>query len=205
MATFTITNLTSNEVHLGDFYKTLAGNEVLVLEDRSPNEVPDLKSVIAKLAAGSISFSVDYTAEEISTGMMSPPNAVEAQDFQQVAAADVASPIICFRKEMVAGGGGAPDDVEIFAAGALPYTMRVLDVIGLIDTAVVASTLSIRDEAAGAGTESAALDSGSAGRVVDPNKTVSAVYTPGATKGLFIRRSDNGVAGEVQVYVRREG
>lgn len=205
MATFTITNLTSEDIYLGDFYAWCRVGTPMVLENRSADEVSGLRVTQEQLAAGNISFVITSTAAELASGLLAPSNTVEARDFQQVAAADVAAPVQVLFKAFAAGVGGSPDDVVVYAAGELPYKMRILDVIGFVDTTVVAATVDVQDEAAGAGTTAATLDFATAtGRVTNDTFTGTTVYDTGATKGLFLRRSDDGVAGEVLIYVRRE-
>jgi hypothetical protein len=205
MAQIVITNIHTEAVHLGDFYKTLAVGETITLENRDPNELSGMPTVQTALAAAQISLVITPSADELASGLLTPKNAVEAQDFQAVAAADPAAPIQVIYKAFAAGTPGTPDDVVIYAANALPYKMRVLDVIGFVATNIAAETVKVNDEAAGAGTDAATLDYGAAtGRVVDAAVTATTVYTPGATKGLFLRRSDQGVAGEVLILVRRE-
>lgn len=203
MATFTIVNLSSDPIPMGDFYfRDLAVGETLVLTDRSASEVSSLRVVQEELAAGNISFSVAYTAAELASGLMSPPNSIGGDDFQEVAAATPMAPVSTFYKAFVAGGGG-PDDVVIFAANNLPFKFRVLDAHVKVSAPIGGATLLLRDEAAGAGNLLASMSGAAAGRDEMSDNT-TAVATPGATKGLFLRRSDNGVAGEVIVTVRRE-
>jgi len=205
MATFTITNLTSADIYIGDFYATCRVGTPLVLTNRSVDEVPGLRVTQEQLALGNISFSITPTTDEEASGLMAPTNSVQAQDFQRVAAGDAAAPVQVFFKAFAAGAGGAPDDVTIFAANALPYKMRILDVIGFVSVNIATHTVDVQDEAAGAGTAAASLDYGAAtGRVVDTTVTGTTVYDVGATKGLFLYRSDSGVAGEVLIYARRE-
>jgi hypothetical protein len=203
MATFTITNVSSGEVHLGDFYYTMDAGEVLTLTNRSPSEVPGLASVQAALAAGDITFSIAYTADELDSGLMTAPNTVGGDDTQEVAAADLLALPTSIYNEVAAGGGGAPDDVTLYALDAVPFKFRVLQAWFDVTTAVGASTCELNDEAAAAGTTLATFSTGAAG-LVPTTSDIGAVLTPSATKGLFLRRSDSGVAGNLIVLVRRE-
>lgn len=203
MATFTITNISSSEVRLGDFYLTIAAGATKTLQNRTVDEVPGLVSVQREVAAGNITFTVTPSAAELASGLLSPPNSISGDDFQQVAAADLLSGVAVIRQSFVAGGGGAPDDVAIYALNALPYKFRVLDAHAKIATAVGGSSLQLRDEAAGAGNLLATMSSAAVGRQ-DMSDNLTAVATPGATKGLFLRRSDDGAAGEVIITIRRE-
>jgi len=201
MAKFTIVNLTSDAIHLGDFYYTLPGGATLELENRSPSEVPGLRVVQEQLALGNISFSIEYTADELASGLMAPPNSITGDDFQEVAAAALLSGVALLRINCPVGGGGA-DDVVAYALDNLPYKFRVVDAWAKISTAV-AGTWELRDEAAGAGNVLATMDSTSLGRA-DASDNASAVATPAVTKGLFVYRSDSTAVGEVFVLIRRE-
>lgn len=203
MADITITNITSEDVHLGDLYNTLRAGESWVLEERSPLELDGMKSVKDAVLANKISVSVAYSAADVAAGFTTPVQAVEAADVLAVAADGSVCPGLVIRKVLTAGGGGA-DDVTIFAAGSLPFKMRVVDVIGFVVTNA-AGTWQVRDEAAGAGTLANTVDSTTAGRVPgDAPSNATVVLTPGASKGLFIRRSDNTTDGEVFIVLRPE-
>ena len=122
-----------------------------------------------------------------------------------VAATDVASGLVLFHKAFTAGGGGSPDDVTVIAANALPFKFRVVDAWAAIGTGIGASTLNVYTRAAGAGTLLAGpIDSASAQLARMTGPTASVVATPASTEGVFVRRSDDGVAGEVFILVRRE-
>ena len=92
MAKFTIKNLTANPVHLGDFYTTIQPGATIVLTNRSADELPGLSSVQKQIVAGAISLLVEYTDDEKSSGMLSPPEAIGAEDDAPVAAAAVPAP-----------------------------------------------------------------------------------------------------------------
>lgn len=204
MATITITNLTSEVQHIGDLYADLSASPgTIVLNNRAANELDGMRSLKALILAGSVSVSVAYSAADVASGFTTPIQSVEPKDILPVAADGMTAGIV-LRKAMVAAGPGAPDDVEIFAVGALPFKLRVVDFWAQVVTNI-AGSLQLRDEAAGAGTLAGTVDSTTAGRIqgtAPSNATV--VLTPGATKGLFIRRSDNGVDGEVFVLLRPE-
>jgi hypothetical protein len=62
-----------------------------------------------------------------------------------------------------------------------------------------------RSAAAGGGTLAAEIDAAANGRRGQTaTVTASQVFTPGALVGLFLRRSDSAIAGEVFIAVRRE-
>lgn len=202
MASVVITNLRTYAVPLGDLgSKSLAASEVVTI-DRPTNALPAMKSLIAALAAGDISVTVTPTAAEIASGFLSPPQSVQAQDTAPVAAADVVAGVpFTIRKAFVAAAAGTADDVEIIAANALPRKFRVLSAVAYFPTAIGSSTAQLRSRAAGAGTLLGAFDSSVA---VSQSSTPPATITPGALEGLFLRRSDRGVAGEVVVTCQAE-
>lgn len=108
------------------------------------------------------------------------------------------------RKAFTAGGGGAPDDVVIYNANA-PFGFRVVDTAALISTAIASETVTLRDAAAGGGNAlSDDLDAATVGRKRDPAATVTATGTVAVAGTLVLRRSDNGLAGEVIVTIRPE-
>jgi hypothetical protein len=204
MATLTITNLTSGQYNVSELYKTLAAGEAVSVE-RAASDIPGMKQIIEDVANGVLSMSVVYSAEELATGLMQPPWSVEAKDMAPVAAADPAAGLITIRKPFTAGVAGTADDVTIYAAGALPYKLRVLSAMAYIVTAIALSTIEVRSRAGGLGTLAGTLSSAATGNVdgtVPSNATVA--LATGATEGLFLRRSDRGVAGEVILTCRME-
>jgi len=202
MATLTITNLTAEAVYLADLYTEVPANSSIDVQ-RSASDLPRMRALQSAMADGKVSLAVVYSAAELGSGLQAPPDAIEAQDIAPVAAADAFSAGSVIRAALVAGGGGSPDDVEVKAVGQLPFKFRVIDAWAKIVTAVGASTLEVRTQAAGGGTLLASLDSAATGRA-DASDTASAVATPGATEGLFIRRSDDAVVGEVFILIRPE-
>jgi len=203
MATFTIVNTSSSEVHLGDFYTTLAAGATLTLSDRSPNEVPDLKSVTDALAAGTITFSITYTANEYAQSMTAAANSVAAADLQETSLSEYkASPVQVFWAPFPAGATGLADDVVAMYAGTMPYPVHITHCICRISTAVASETIQIRNEAAGAGLLLGAFSGAATGNPVD-TVTASSGFSPSATNGLFVRRSHDGIAGEAFIYCRR--
>lgn len=204
MSKLTITNLTGSPVHIGDIYYTIPANGSVVVE-RDASDLSGMVALQKAVTAGQVAASIAYETWETASGLVAAPGSVEARDLAPVAATAAAAVVQTIRKSFTAGVPGTADDVVIFAAGALPYKMRILDVVALVSTNIALSTLTVRDEAAGAGTAAAVLDSATTGRKMpDGSITASVVYTPGVTKGLFLRRSDRGVAGEVVLTVRQE-
>jgi len=204
MATITITNLTGAVVHVGDLYADIPANGALVLNNRSALELDGMQSLKDLILATSVSVSIAYSAADVAAGFMTPAQSVQAVDIIPVVADGSMNPVAILRKAMVAGGGGA-DDVTIYAAGQLPFKMRVCDVFAFVKTAAGGSTVAVRTRAAGAGTLLSTVDSAATGRVAGAAPSdATVVATPGALEGLFLRRSDNTVVGEVFVLLRPE-
>jgi hypothetical protein len=104
-------------------------------------------------------------------------------------------------KTFAAGAGGSADDVAIFTANA-PYAFDIIDVQAIVTTAVSGSTLQLRDTAAGAGsTLSDALTAATTGVKRNTTATTSPAVARNGT--LIIRRSDSGIAGQLNVTVLR--
>jgi hypothetical protein len=199
-----VTNISSDPVYIRDLYIEIPAGES-VTTDRAASDMSGMSGLIEALDAGTVSVSLTPSAAEIASGFLTPPQAVQAVDMAPVAAAEIAAGLVVLRVPLVAGGGGSPDDVTAYAANALPFKFRVLDAWAMISTGVGASTLNAYTQAAAAGTLLAGpIDSALAGIVRMTGPNASALAVPGATEGLFIRRSDDGVAGEVFLLVRRE-
>lgn len=199
-----VTNISSSPVYIRDLYHEIpVGGSITTA--RAASDLSGMDGLIEALDAGTVSVSVTPTVAEIASGFLTPPQAVQAVDMAPVAAADVAAGLIILRVPLVAGLGGAPDDVVAYAANALPYKMRVLDAWAMIGTGVALSNINVYDQAAGAGNLLAGpLDATAAhiARITGP--TASVVATPAALVGLFVRRDDSAIAGEVFLLVRRE-
>ena len=84
------------------------------------------------MADGNVSLSVTYSADEVQSGLHAPPSTIEAVDVAPVAVATPAAALVTIYKPLAPGGGGSPDDVEIFPAGSLPFKFRILDCIVLV-------------------------------------------------------------------------
>jgi len=202
MATLLITNISSDVVNLGDFYTSLAVGASIEVE-RSSSDIPGLSALIRELAAGSVTLSVTYSADEISSGLQSPDKAVEARDIAPgVAGGDGLDPGILMKFDVPVGGGGA-DEVTLIAAGSLPYPFQVCDVWAKISTAVAGSWV-LGDQAGGAGQDIATLSSAATGTRIPSTAPLTSIAVPlGATKGLFLARSDSTAIGEVFAIIKR--
>lgn len=203
MATLRITNVDSSELFLSDIYSTIAvGKYVDVTRDAS--DIPRMQSLASAIADGKATLAVTYSADELASGIMAPPAAIGAADMAPVASTDKASGLVLIRIPMTALAAGTADDVTGYAVNTLPFKFRVCDAWAHVSANIAASTLSVRTQAAGAGTLLATLSGNATGRNSMTAPTASAVATPGATEGLFVRRSDRAVAGEVMLLCRVE-
>jgi hypothetical protein len=200
-----ITNLSATDpVTIRDLYTTIAPSGVVTIT-RKASELPAMGGLQAALAAGAVSLSVTPTADEIASGLLAAPQTVQAADSAPVAAAAVDAMDITMRLPFAAAAAGTADDVTIYALNALPYKMRVIWAKAIVGTAIGSATAAVRTQSAGAGTLVATMDFGTAGLVPSPNTGfATVVLTPGSSVGLFVRRSDRGVAGEILLSVRRE-
>lgn len=204
MATFTITNLTSEEIYLGDLRISVKTTEPRILQNRSTSELADLTTTMERFAAGDIAFDVTLSVAEKASGLLLAQNTVNGEDVAEVAAAEVLAVSPTLFKDMAAGGGGSPDDVTIYAAGAVPFKFRVLDAWAWVDSTPGASSVTIRTEAAGAGDVLATFDTGTTGLKQSTTALGTVVVTPGAAIGVFGRRSDDAIDGRVFLLIRRE-
>ena len=218
MATLRITNLTTSPYWLNDIYATIPASTAAVpyLDvQRAPAEVSAMLGLEAAVADGTLSVAVTYSADELAAidsanqplASLLVDGSVTDAAIAPVAASAIAAAPVTFRKAFAAAAAGTPDDVTVYAVNTLPYKIRIIGASASISTAIGGSGLTIRSAAGGAGTLAATISSAAAG--VNPVMSLgagnaSAVLTPGASVGLFIRRSDRGVAGEVFIQARRE-
>jgi hypothetical protein len=201
----TITNISAAPVAIGDLYTTIpVGGSVST--KRSASQLSAMVGLQKEVQAGTVTVAAVEEAHETASGLAIPPGTVEAADAAPVAATAVAAATFEIRKPFTAAAAGAADDVVIYAAGALPFKMRILDAYVLVATiGTGAALLTVRDEAAGAGTAAAVFSSAATGRISPSSAfTASTLLTPGAAKGLFLRRADRDAAGEVVITARRE-
>jgi len=206
MADVTITNLTALPLLIQDLYTSVPANGSITVS-RYAADLSRMASLQAAVAAGSAVVSVALTAAEAASGLAVPSATVEAQDMAPVAATVAIGTELEIRKSFTAAAAGAADDVAIFAAGALPYKMRVLDAYAMVSAVSAAGgqLLQIYDQAAGAGTLCAEMSSAATGRAGQTaTVTATQVVTPGASVGLFVHRLNRDAAGEVVIKVRRE-
>jgi len=202
MASLLITNVSSETLFLRDIYKELdAGESVTV--DRTSAQLQSMTGLHEMVTDGLVTVAYTRSADEIASGY-DLPLVVAGDDMPAVASTDLASGVTLIRKSFAAAAAGTADDVTVYAANALPFKFRVLDAWMLVATNIASSTVTVRTQAAGAGTLLATLSANATGRVSTTAPTASALATPGASEGLFLRRSDRGAAGEVFLLVRKE-
>lgn len=196
MATIVVTNVGASEVYCSDLYTSIAAG-ASVTTTRTAGDLSRMAGLHALVAAGSCTVAVTYSDAEKASGMVDTGAAASA-------AAGLGDTDV-IRVPLVAGTPGTADDVTVYAVNTLPYKkLRVLDAYAVISTGI-AGTLQVRSAAAGAGTLCAEIDSTNTGRAGQTaTVTASQVLTNGASVGLFVRRSDRGVAGEVHIVVRPE-
>lgn len=199
----TVTNISSAPVPLGDIYTTIPVGGSVTFK-RSASQISAMVSLQKAVTAQQVTVLAVEEAFETASGLATAPGTVGADDMKVVAATDAAAAPIEFRKAFAAGIAGTPDDVVVYAANTLPYKIRITNASALVSTAIALSTLDVRDQAAGAGQLAATMSSAATGPQPMTGPNVSVVLTPGALIGLFIRRSDRGVAGEVVITARRE-
>lgn len=200
MATITVTNISSGEVYLSDLYTKLAAS-ASVSTDRAVSDLSKMKGLQSLVAAGSCTVSIAYTADEKNSGM------VDEGEGAVGATGTTMSTCQIIRLPIAAGGGGSADDVTVYALGALPFKkMRIVDVVAYVSAGASGGrTMQVRSAAAGAGTLCGEVGAAANGRQAQTvTVTATQVLTNGGTVGLFVRRSDSAIAGEIEITVRQE-
>jgi hypothetical protein len=198
MADVTITNLSSSApLLIQDLYVDIpAGGSVTTT--RSPADLQGMKSLQAAVADGNATVSVAYTADELASGLVLDNGA-------PVSATTVQSGELTFRLALAAGGSGVPDDTVIFPVGAMPASYRILDMYIMVSTLKAASTITLEDELAGAGTTYLTYSGAAAGRIEMDGATTALPLVPkDATHGLIVRRNDGDLVCEVVIVARAE-
>jgi hypothetical protein len=197
MATLVVTNLTTSPVYVADLYVTIAASGSITTT-RAASDLPRMAGLQSLIQVGTVSASVTFTATEQASGLVG--QGIVAQAATGVSTEEVV------RVPLTAGTPGTADDVTVYALGKLPAAkLRVMEAYALISTNIAASTLQIRSATGGLGTLCGEISSAALGHAdLDTTVTASQVLTNGASVGLFIRRSDRGVAGEVFITLRPE-
>lgn len=156
----------------------------------------------------SITITSDQVQRAALTGDVTSPansnattlsNALVAPNHLALLAASVGA-IFAVHATFAAGAGGSADDVTIFSTNA-PVGFLSLHIIARISTAVLGSTVTVRDAAAGGGNALSTAMSSAATGVVQTNSSLP--HSIAANGSLFVRRSDSGVAGAVTIIAIR--
>lgn len=158
-------------------------------------------------SAGAVSGSVRVPTAGSGRWLVTVPSALAlpdgSVDLGALATVSAAGegPLIVIRKAFTAAGPGAADDVTVYAS-AVPYAMRFVDVWCDVATAISAKTAQLRTATAGGGSAlSDAFDCATTG--VKRNTAVTASSTVAAGSSIYLRRSDNGLAGEVFILAMK--
>ncbi len=141
----------------------------------------------------------DYGALSIANGDVAAATLTPIKD--AVVDADGLGQMQVIRKAFTAAGPGVADDVTIYSANA-PFGFRVVDVWVNIATAISGKTVTLRDAATGGGNALSDAISGTSTGVVR-NTALTATRSIAANGSLIIRRSDNGLAGEMFIAIQK--
>lgn len=107
-----------------------------------------------------------------------------------------------YQTVITAGGGGAADDVVILNPVAGALNMRLADCWFNVGTAVVGSSVRVRDQPGGVGTAvSGTLSTAATGTV--RNSNIGQLLGWASSTGLYLRRTDSGVAGVLYMLTAR--
>lgn len=210
----TITNLTSDPVLIPDITDStlvVPGSGSITLEDVKPTILRYADRLRALQSNLTLSLDLDLTDNFSSTPRARFPvisdRAVGADQLNNYVSNSPFFTHITLRSRFVAGGTA---DVEAVSPGALAgfgagtNATRVMDALLLVSTAVGGSTVDLRDEAAGAGTLLGSFDTATTGRKTTNATSTTRINPDGLTKGLYLNRSDAGVAGELIITCRHE-
>ena len=198
MATLTVTNPGSSPIYVADLYVTIAAGKS-VATTRYVSDLSRMAGLHALVQAGSVTVSVAYSAAEQASGLV-------YQGLTASPAAGLADEEV-IRFAITAGGGGSADDVTLYALNALPYKkMRIVDAWAVVSAGASGGrTIQVRTATGGLGTLCAEVGAAANGRQAQTaTVTSTSAITNGASVGLFARRSDSAIAGELFVVVRPE-
>lgn len=116
-----------------------------------------------------------------------------------VVASNIAIPFVIY--VAFAAGGGAADDVTVYAAAA-PFAFRIIDVTVIIATPVLLSSVQLRDATGGGGAVlSSSLSTSIAPNTVRNDDTTTRTVPLGGS--VYLRRSTGSVAGELVITAIR--
>jgi predicted RecA/RadA family phage recombinase len=126
---------------------------------------------------------------------------VAPEDLSDADGSGFAIPLV-LSATLEAGVGGNPDDVQVYAVDTLPFPFVVFKVEAAYTAGHgVGQSLEIRTAAGGLGTLVATVgaeDSDDQVLIADPDAVI-----PGETAGLFVRRSDDALAGVVVLHAAK--
>ena len=198
-----ITNISIDKWPVASAGITILAGETRVI-DRTLDEVLSMRELHRDIAAGIFVIELTPTPDELASEILTSA----FREFP-VLATDLLSGDITVRKSFAAGITAGPDDVVIYAVGALPALLgpkyRVIDAYAVILTPVGGSSLTVKDAPAGvqlAVVSSAAADIARATALGAAAASVQ--VTLGPTKGLIFTRSNDNVAGELYITLRKE-
>ena len=200
MATLTVTNPGSTDIYVADLYCTVKAG-ASVSTTRYNADLTKMAGLHGLVQAGSLTVTVAYSAAEIASGLVDVGPTAASSTSGTVGDENVV------RFALTAGGGGSADDVTLYALGALPYKkMRIVDAWAMISAGAAGGrTIGVRTATGGAGTLCAEVSAAATGRGGQTaTVTASSAITSGASVGLFARRSDSAIAGELFVAIRPE-
>lgn len=205
MPIYTFTNLLSTPVQVAGGIANLGpvGSTTVSKSVELPANFNE-KIFEPDLLALRYTFTSALTANEKTLGTSSPSNTLMAPDIAAVPAAAVIGISQTITITVPAAAAGTADDVTIFALNALPYKIVVLDGVFRVTTAIGGSVVKVRTATADAGTNAIEFSSAATGYQT-PNATVlgAVTLTPASNVGLFLRRTDRGVAGTLILHVMR--
>jgi len=198
MATITVSNPGSTAVYCGDLYCSIAAGGS-VTTTRAVSDLSRMASLQSLIAAGTVTMSIVYSAAERASGLV--------PETEVAAAATGVGDMETLRFTLTAGGGGSPDDVTLYDLGALPYKkFRIVDAYAYVSAGNSGGrTIQIRTASGGSGTLCAEISAATGGRTEQTTSvTATSAITNSSTVGLFARRSDSAIAGEVVIQIRIE-
>lgn len=182
----TITNLSSSAVYVSQLYRQLAPSEA-VTTTRTMAQIDADAALKTLISVGTLGIVyTEDTGDDIAFGVLESGIATQ----------------LAIHKTFAAGAGGSADDVVIFNANA-PFAFDIVDTQAIVGTNVSGSTLTLRDTAAGGG---AALSDALSSATTGVKRNAALTSSPSVAKGgsLIIRRSDSGIAGQLNITILRK-
>jgi len=204
MATIVVTNLdTSGPIYLSDFSTALdkaggGGANISRTFTRPAGTVPLLRGLVDLLNANKVKVEITPTAAEISSGLLTPPSAVQAGD---VAPVDSLNTGIPFTGRLAFTAGG-PQSVTIYDPATPKFPgkkFRITRAWARISTASGGTTVSLRTATGGGGTLLSQIASAATGCNAENTAVTSttSVDMTNGTDGLFLYKSSVAPGGEI--------